>query len=330
MFKASLASLVLLSLTATAGAATASAKSGSIWTGPANTTLGSAAWHFWNPRPADSITWTSGTNYADGAAFTHASTSEAYFTFGGGAIAGRTFTGFAYNDGPGPAGSHAITSGSGSSTYVGGIFTTATASWSLTATGALGSSAPPAPSYSSTCSGNDPKGLTAADLGGYTGQYSLFYSASLGPASWSSMGGVHFRVYYSTATQNIELLDVLLSDTTLGSGVAVGGSSVAGLTIYSVSSVEESPTSLLASPVTLAQIQTGLEADIVGNALLGVHHYAFLLDGLALPTVTLNDGTVAKMHADLTVSDAAAIPEPTGGLALAATALTLTRRRNIC
>ena len=126
-------------------------------------------------------------------------------------ISGKpTFTGFTYSDGPGGAGSVATTSGTGASTY--GKRKVA-ATWSVTATGSLGLSAPPIPSWDSMCSGNDPFTVMSSSLSGFTGGYSLFFVTGLSSASFSSRGSTDLNVSYKTASSNLDLLDIHLSPT---------------------------------------------------------------------------------------------------------------------
>jgi hypothetical protein len=282
----------------------ASADSNPLFGAPAQTKPGSASWRIFNPVATDNINWTSGTNYADGTAFNHTIAPETKFNFTGVdpvTITGvPAYKGFAFNDcstGTMSAGSCATTSGKGGSTVVG---KTDTASWTVTAGGKAG----PLGTYSSTSSGSDPWTVTAADLDGLTGGYSLFFAVEFQSASFSSGGSVDFDVTYSTASGSIDLMDVALEP----SGAFVFSPTVAGLSIYSLSSVNADPGTLSGTALSLAQLESIFQSDLSGNNLTTPIILGFLLNDLAIPTVDMGGGVLAQVAETATANDQGSAP----------------------
>jgi hypothetical protein len=298
-------------------ATTATADSNSLFYGTSSTKTGSASWSWFDPGFFDTITWTSGTNHADGTAFTHTDTSELKFKFTltppatTYTIGGKTFTGFSYSDGPGAAGSVATTSGAGSSTYTKKL---ATATWTVTAAGTLGAAPPPIPSYDSTDSGNDPWSVTADDLVGLTGGYSLFFAAGLQSATFSPNGSVGYDVAYTTGSGSMDLLNVALNS----SGAVTTTSLFSGLTIFSLPSVGVDPSTFTGTPLSTSDLQNLFQADLSGNSLSSPIYLGFLLNGLSIPTIDMGNGVLAQVSETATANDRAQgspAPEP-GSLAL--------------
>jgi hypothetical protein len=331
MTRHALVLLLLVALARPAAAATASASSNSLFLGTTATTPGTATWRWLTPTSLDTITWKSGTNHADATPFTHTDVSETYFTFvlppppapPNMVIGGKAaFTGFSYTDGPGAAGSVATTSGAGSSTYVArkGV-----ANWTVTATGTLGTSAPPNPSWDSTCSGADPRAISLGELSTFTSEYNLFFVAGLTDASFSPNGSAELNVSYDTAAGSDLLLSIHLSS----AGAVVTGGTAAGLTIYDAPAVDVDPDTFLGSPQTAAQIQSDLQSDLSGNALGSDHYFAFFLSGLSIPTTDMGSGVGAEVHATAKVSDAAAAPEPAASMLLGVAVAVIAIRRRL-
>jgi hypothetical protein len=173
---------LLISFAAQLSATSVTADSFSLWYNKTDSTLGSNTWTGPKvPTFSDTIKWNSGPNYTDGdGPWLHTQSVEQKFDYNHPPPGpnGRTLTGFSYVDPSGcvPAvGSCAITSGSGSSTAAPPSYT---ATWTVNASGILGTTVP-TPSYTSTASGDDPWTVSAADLAGLSGGYSMFFTAGL-------------------------------------------------------------------------------------------------------------------------------------------------------
>ncbi len=322
-FATPLALVACIAVPATALGTTITADDNSFWYAPSGTKAGSATWSWSNPGMSDTITWTSGTNYADTKPFTHTPLTEGKFRFvynpatGSYTITPATFVGFSYSDGPGKAGSFANTSGSGSST-VGPKSDVAT--WTVSASGTLGTTPPPLPSYYSTASGKDPITVNASDLASLTGSYNLFFVAGLTAANVSATGSAQFDVSYTTTAGTSDLLDIDLSP----AGVLVTNAPPAGLSIFAAPSVDADPTTF--NPTTalgLSDIENELQSDLSGGGLSNPEYFAFFLNDLPIPTTEISPGVLADIDVDITANDAA-VPEPSGLFPLSVGLLGLT------
>jgi len=215
---------VILLLTACASqvfAQDASASAGSgFWSSRKDTATGAATWRIFTPTPLslDTITWTSGINHADGAAFPKITYGpEPKFGFGGSVPFGHVFAGFSRTD-VGPCGSKAITMGEGNSSLAVSLFgflpSYYRADWSVTATGSLGSApCPQTIEWDSQTTGNDPFSITPAQLAAVDATepfYDVYFEAELSTGSYSSAGGMGMNVSYLTGSGSLNLLNISL------------------------------------------------------------------------------------------------------------------------
>jgi hypothetical protein len=319
----SLCGLLIIGFTAQLSATSVTADSNSYWYNKTSSTPGTATWTGPKvPTFSDTIKWNSGPNYTDGspAPWSHTQSVEQKFSYNPHPPIlpiGRTLTGFSYVDGPTggtkppvcvPAlGSCALTSGSGSSTAAPPSYT---ATWTVSASGILGTAA--TPEYISTASGDDPWTVSAADLAGLSGGYSMFFTAGLDGAMFSPNGSVGLEVDYSTAAGSIDLLQVLLDPS--GAHLSSSPSAAAlGLTIFLVPSPGTDPNTFSGAALTLSEIQNLLQLGLSGNNLSGPIELGFLLNNLPIPTVDMGNGVLAQVDVTATANDHAqgsAAPEP--------------------
>jgi hypothetical protein len=296
----------------TAHAATATASSG----GPALSEVkGKNKFTFTNPVADDrdvTIVFTSGVNHTDGKAWPQVSSDpQSKFDNIGAEPKGRTFTPFPHTDGPGPLESFAITNGKGGSRISSGYWSIPEAKWTVTATGKLGNSKEgKKPSWDSTASGDDPFQIQSSDFSEITGdKYNLFLEAGLDAGSFSPLGEISFRVFYRTASQSFDLLDIALDSTGAIVTSAIPASS--SLSIYRLSSLDEGPTENPSNLISLADIQAELDVDANKRTIIEPLYFGLVLSNLDVPTVSFSaNDVVAETGVDLSVSDAAAVPEP--------------------
>lgn len=273
-------------------------------------------WFFFTPKPGvDTITWTSGPNVTDNLA--HAATPAGpEAKFAGPPLAGRVFKGITDNDGPGLGGSTTKTTGTGTSGPAGGILGGWTANWTVTATGKLGgpyldptTSRRKQPKYESQITAKDPFVITPDDFSEHTGSfYDLYFAAGLESGSYSELGGLGLQVFYDTASESRNVLDIAISS----SGVDVSNDSLAGLTMYRLATLDEGPTEIAANETSLSGIQSILMADVESDRSLDAPLFlGFVLENLPVPTLDMGDGSVAQIRVESRVADAAVgVPEP--------------------
>jgi hypothetical protein len=289
-------------------------------------TAASGSWwanHFQNPSSTTSptytpangvganITWTAGKDTADEKSGGPTTKKEPKFpqplpTAPAGTTSNATFTGLTLSVGPGKFGSTATSTGTGSSTITrGNIYDGYSATWTVTATGTKGAGG----SYYAYMNGADPWPITAADLAGLGSQYDVWIpfailggsSIGSGPNFDSSIG---YDVDYTTASGTSQLLQIGIS----GSQVTVTGSAAAGiLGLYEISGLDAVPD--FTTPITQAQLQAILMADLTGGALSSPVDIGVSLGDIPVPTVDLGDGSVAQISEDAWASQAAT-PEP--------------------
>jgi hypothetical protein len=294
---------------AVAGSTTAEADAGGWWATPTKTKNGSQTWRFSTPTGAESIGWSSGPSELDNAAVWAQKQygPEFKFSLTAGKLTGRTFTGFTNTDGPNAPGlSTATQTGSGSSTVVAGK--NETASWTVTATGVLGAPKLTAPGYVTKASAYDPWPITAAQLAatGVTGSsYSLFVPVGLQSGHFSPKGDITLVASYETASSTMSLLHV---DVNAQQDILTGSSQ---FKYFLLSSMDEGPADISSSPLTPSQLQTILQNDVKNSSISSPLYLGIELLDIPVPTTAMGDGSVAEIHVDSSVTDAAgAVPEP--------------------
>jgi hypothetical protein len=313
--------------------ATTTARSSGLFSKPTNSDW--TSWGIFAPTAADTISWSSGTNEADGTTFPYTTYGpEKYFSFPG--AIGRTFTGFTRNS-PGPRGSVSRTSGSGSSYYniitvtgtlgpVTGTVTASvpTASWTVNATGTLGTA--PA-SYYSDARAMDPQGISDLSNIGGGSTMDLMYLGEISSASYGN-GSVSYDLSYNYMNSSSQLTSVDLVNITASAsgGVSVTGDAPSYLTIDEMTDLGGN--NFVLAPTTLTALKGQLTAEFLANNFTPLD-LAFLLNGVDVPTQTLSDGNYVEFDATSEADDNAATPLPAsvwGGLGLIAV-LALSRRR---
>jgi hypothetical protein len=90
-----------------------------------------------------------------------------------------------------------------------------------------------------------------------------------------------------------------------------------------LSSSDEGPTEVTSNPLTPSQLETILRGDVRNNSISSPLYVGIELDGIPVPTTALGDGSLARIHVDTSVMDAAgSVPEPSA-LVLAGIACTI-------
>jgi hypothetical protein len=294
---------------AVAGSTTATAYAGGWSARPTQTKGDNQTWRFSTPTGAEAIGWSSGPSELDNTAVWQRKQYGPEFKFAlpGGILTGRTFTGFTNTDGPNAPGlSIATQSGSGSSTVpaTGRII----ASWTVTAGGTLGAPKLTAPGYETTASAYDPWPITAAQLAatGVAGSaYNLFIPVGLQSGHFSAKGDITLDASYDTASATMSLLHV---DVNAQQAILTGDSQAK---YFVLSSMDESPADITSSSLTASQLQEILQKDVKDNSISSPLYVGIELDNLTAPTTSMADGSLAEIHVDSSVSDAAgAVPEP--------------------
>lgn len=255
------------------------------------------------------INWTLPTFTADGAALPTAPVPfiEPKYTLVGGFPTARVFTGYNVT-GTGPAGSLAVSTGTGSSN-VGIAFYGA--NWSVTASGAG--------TYDVRAVAKDPWDIRPEDLAGLdSATYSLYIPFSMlggGYVAGKSASSFSYEVSYATA----QATESLLSVTVDASGVSLGHSSTLGsqLSYYLQADGSTVPTGTSAPGTLLSDsaLRSLIESRVAGGSLSSPIDLGIVLTGLPVPTTLMAGGAVAQIGVDVVAQEAAAVPEP-GSLAL--------------
>lgn len=275
----------------------ADAGSSSVW-------FGSFTW-----ATTATINWTLPTFSADATALPTAPVpfTEPKYTLAGGFPTARTWTGYNVT-GTGPAGSLALSTGTGSSN-VGAVFYGA--DWSVTASGAG--------TYDVEAVARDPWAIMPADLAGLDGStYSLYVPLSLlggAYAAGAASSGFGYEVSYTTAQGTQSLLSIAVD----ASGVSLTRSSALApnLSYHLQANGSTVPTGT-GTPGTLlsdSELQALVASSTAGGTLAAPIHLGIVLSGLPIPTATLEGGAVAQIGVDVRAHEAAVVPEP-GALAL--------------
>jgi hypothetical protein len=321
----------LSSSTITASSSNPATAKGAVTTGSASwkpSAIGAKNWWFGDAFFNPKIDWFSGADTADGQSYPETNRGEeSKFklvynpTTGKYDPAGKTFIGFTNSDGPGPWGSTADTAGSGSSTVTA---TAATATWSLTAKGTLGTPlAGFTASWNSKASAKDPWNVSDVGLADTDTMYSLFFGASLDAFNFSSDGGVSMSVAYESALGTLSLLNIGID----AGGISLTSGNPAGLSIYHLKSITDDPGTDIGAPLTSAQILSLLQGDMSKDgSLIAPLSFGFLLSGQT--KADISPGILGAVHVDSSTWDsasrgAAQAPEPSTCLTIGAALLLL-------
>jgi PEP-CTERM motif-containing protein len=278
-----------------------------------------------------SINWAVSKFTADGAAQPTAPVpfSEIKFTPTTPLPTAKVFTG--YNiAGTGTSGSTVISTGAGSSN-VGVAFYGA--NWNVTASGGG--------TYGVRADANDPWPLFASDFTSFTSgsKYSLYipFSMTSGQLDKTKLdSGYGFDVSYTTAAGMVDLLNVQVSNTgvTVTPNLSLGSQ----LSFYQEANSTTSPYGMSTTPGTLlttSQLTSLIMNDVASDGtLISPINLAIQVDGLAIPTGLLSDGSVASIAEDLMVFEdavSATVSEPSTLALLGAglVGLGFFRRRNL-
>ncbi len=305
-------------------AAGAGAASGNWWyksdEGSSSVWFGSFTW-----ASTANINWAVSKFTADGVAQPTAPVpfSETKYVPGG-LLTGKVFTGYNIT-GTGPSGSKVYSTGAGSS-KVGAFFYSA--NWNVTVSGGG--------TYGVRADANDPWPMVASDFATFdpASTYSLYLPLSMNSGQRSAGGldsGYGYDVSYTTSLGTLDLLSVQVDQT----GVTVTPNSSLGsrLKFYQETGPEVSPDGMSTAPGTLlttAQLVSLITSDVASDgSLTSPLDLGIEVDGLAIPTGLLADGSVASISDDaFAFEDAvtAPVPEPGGATLAALGVLALVRR----
>ena len=241
----------------------------------------------------------------------------------GGYPTAKTFTGYNIT-GTGPSGSKVYSVGAGSSN-AGIVFYGA--NWNVTVSGGG--------TYGARADANDPWPMLASDFATFdpASTFSLYLPFSMTSGQRSSGGmdsGYGYDVSYATAAGTLDLLSVQVDHT--GATVTPNSSLGSRLKFYQESGPSVSPDGMSTTPgtpLTNAQLASLFTGDLASDGTLkSPLNLGIEVDGLAIPTDPLSDGSVASISDDaFAFEDAAApVPEP-GGATLATLGLLVLMRR---
>ena len=232
----------------------------------------------------------------------------------GGFPTSKVFTGYNIT-GTGPAGSKVYSTGAGSSN-AGAVFYSA--NWNVTVSGGG--------TYGVRADANDPWPMLASDFATFdpASTFSLYLPFSMTSGQRSSGGldsGYGYDVSYTTTDGTLDLLSVQIDQT----GVSVTPNSSLGsrLKFYQESGPTVSPDGLSTAPGTLltnAQLVSLITGDVAADgSLTSALNLGIEVDGLAIPTGLLSDGSVASISDDaFAFEDATAPVSEPGGATLTA------------
>jgi hypothetical protein len=218
----------------------------------------------------------------------------------------KTWVGYSINGtNPGPPISTVNSTGSGSSN-VGPVFYGA--NWTVTGTGTK--------NYDVYAVAKDPWNMYASDFTNFTDPtYSLYipFSMAGGQSDLSkTSSGFGFDVSYTTSDGTLDLLNVLVN----GNQVTVTTDQSLGsqLLFYQQSDATTSPDGMSTTPGTL--LSTSDLATLITNSVNSAGTWTseidlgIVLSGIAIPTGTLSDGSVAVIEQDAIAFESNAVPEP--------------------
>jgi hypothetical protein len=300
------------------GQTTATADS-TAWWGKNQNKNGKSTWIVSTPTGAETIGWSSGPTTLDDY-YTYVQKQygpEFKFTVPLVRPSFRFFTGFTNTDGPGKTGgTTASQSGSGSSTVSVNRFGTnfERADWTVSASGVLGIpprlGLSPGASYQTTAVAKDPWPITPSQLAemGVTGSsYSLFFPVGLSAGRYSANGDITLDASYETASGNRPLFHL---DLNARHDIVTGDSQA---NFYLLDSLDDTDPNLdltSSSQRTLSQLETLLSDDVTNDTLNSPLYIGIDLENLPVPMMDMGDGSVARIHIDSSVIDAASVPEP--------------------
>lgn len=258
-----------------------------------------ANWSWATPTPADTISWNSGANEADGASFPRTApqvTEMKFFVPGSSVIMLHPFTGFARSD-TGALGSTAICSGRGGSTIYAGFFRAQAyrASWTVTATGTIAFGVA-GTSYEAKADADDPITVTRDHLAaaGITGQrFNLYLPVALEDMAHGKNGAGGLTVSFETDSGSADLIR-LRSDE---NGVVVSGDDPDFLTVFRLRDALENPMSRAEQPWRLHSIRDSIASLMRHETLADPFRMGFLLRDIPIPTADIGpNGTFAQFH----------------------------------
>jgi hypothetical protein len=300
------------------GQTTATADS-TAWWGKNPTKNGKSTWIASTPTGAETIGWSSGPTTLDDYYVYGQKQYGPEFKFSVPLVwpTYRFFTGFTNTDGPGKTGgTTASQSGSGSSTVSVNRFGTnfERADWTVSASGVLGIpprlGLSPGASYLTSAVAKDPWPITPSQLAemGVTGStYGLFFPIGLSAGQFSANGDITVDASYETASGNRPLLHL---DLNAQHDIVTGDSQANFYLLNSLDDTDPNQDLTSSSQRTLSQLETLLADDTTGGTLNTPLYIGIDLEDLPVPTMDMGDGSVAQIHIDSSVIDAASVPEP--------------------
>jgi hypothetical protein len=257
---------------------------------------GSATWRFSTPTLADTITWNSGPNEADGTIFPALAPHRIEQKFGtplgplaGGAPIARTYVGFARTD---TVRSIASCSGSGFGTILPAILTTTVyrANWTVTATGVRATPG----SFTARANADDPITISKqqlADLGVTGDRFSLLLPVGVEELHHTASGRAGFGVSYRTSEGEVRLVELASG----GGGVEVTGDGANFLRIYRVRDYLDNPVAFGDEPLSFDKLRSALERTIENGVLSAPLRMQIILVDVPIPTIEIADGGVVAM-----------------------------------
>lgn len=118
---------------------------------------------------------------------------------------------------------------------------------------------------------------------------------------YSPRGGVGLEAHYDDASGTTKLLSIRIDNT----GVTVTNDDPPGLILYLLAGLDAGPTEIPGNMTTLASIQAMLETDVASDRSIDTPLYLGIVwDDIAVPTVDLGDGSVAKIRVESEAHDA--------------------------
>ena len=280
------------------------AKAGSHWIWNKPTDTSSSTWTNVMPTARDVISFTFGENRVDATPYA-ASTSpaETKFDMSGAVPGGKALTTVDRVD-SGPLGSVVRCSGGGSSARntIDGT-TTWTCRWRTNVVGRLGNKV--RSRWNGYARGNDPYHVLPEDFAnmGITDGWDALIPVGLDPGTELGLGGsIALNVYYDTASSTTQLLSLYVDI----NGVTTSSDAPLGLEFFPIPNLEEDPRNGFDEAITLEELKTLLESDLIPDRTLDSPLYIGIVwEDIPIPTVDLGNGAVARFRIETEVTDQA-------------------------